>query len=73
MAGPGPAAARRPGRGATGDLEREATRFADTDPGTARGSADAVPEAVRPTVRKAVAEYQHLYDPKHLTFEVGIF
>jgi Domain of unknown function (DUF4157) len=35
--------------------------------------ADAVPEAVRPTVRKAVAEYQRLYDPKDLTFEVGIF
>ena len=35
--------------------------------------ADAVPEAVRPTVRKAVAEYQRLYDPKQLTFEVGIF
>jgi len=35
--------------------------------------ADAVPKAVRPTVRKAVAEYQQMYDPKQLTLYVGVF
>lgn len=35
--------------------------------------ADAIPEAARPIARKTVAEYQRLYDPKDLTFEVGIF
>ncbi len=35
--------------------------------------ADAVPQSVRPTVRRTVAEYQRLYEPADLAFEVGIF